>query len=70
MHENDEQLLKKKLEQVCDSGVALFLEGEPSSPEEIAGRCIREESIYMADYILDEQGILKELRYDKVSNWK
>lgn len=69
MYESNKQLLKNKLELVQNAGVALFLEGEPSSPEEIIGVCLLEESVYMADYVLDEQGILMELRYDKVSSW-
>lgn len=70
MYETDEQRLKEKLERVQQSGVFLFLEGKPASPEAIASRCVCEDSAYMADYVLDEQGILKELRYDRVTDWK
>lgn len=51
-------------------GVALFLDGRPSTPEEIAYRCLEEKEVYMPDYVLDDHGILQELRYDKVSDWK
>lgn len=70
MHEKEMQLLKDRLEDVHKNGVELFLEGEPSSPGEIAGKCISEENIYMADYVLDDVGVLRQLRYDKVSRWK
>lgn len=69
MHENDEEVLKKKLERIRASGVVLFLDGKGTSPEEIACKCIQEECTYMADYVLDDEGKLKELRYDKVSLW-
>lgn len=68
MHEKSEQLLKEKLEQVQSTGVSLFLEGEPATPEVIAGKCVCEDMIYMADYVLDDNGILKELRYDRITD--
>lgn len=69
MYEKNEQRLKEKLEQVQQSGVYLFLEGEPATPEAIARKCVCEDMIYMADYVLDDAGILKELRYDRVTEW-
>ncbi|MCH5276144.1 MAG: hypothetical protein J1E65_09905 [Lachnospiraceae bacterium] len=69
MHENKEQLLQKKLEQVQSEGVSLFLEGEPATPAAIAGKCVCENMIYMADYVLDDNGALKELRYDRITDW-
>lgn len=68
MHEKNEQLLKEKLEQVQNTGVCLFLEGEPATPAVIAGKCVCENMIYMADYVLDDNGILKELRYDRITD--
>lgn len=68
MHEKNEQLLKEKLEQVQSTGVSLFLEGEPATPGVIAGKCVCEDMIYMADYVLDENGVLKELRYDRITD--
>lgn len=70
VRENDEQRLKEKLERVQQSGVYLFLEGKPATPADIAKTCVCEDMIYMADYVLDDQGILKELRYDRVTDWK
>ena len=70
MHYDEEQALKKKLENISRSGVSLFLEGEPATPDEIVGRFVCEEAVYMADYVMDETGALKELRYDRVTSWK
>ncbi len=69
MYYEEEQAFKKKLENISKSGVCLFLEGEPATPKQIAERCVCEESVYMADYVIDETGALKELRYDRVTSW-
>lgn len=69
MYEKSEQRLQEKLKQVQQSGVSLFIEGQPATPEVIAKKCVCEETTYMADYVLDDAGILKELRYDKVTDF-
>ena len=68
MCKENEQLLKDKLERVQSTGVVLFLEGEPATPGVIAEKCVCEDMIYMADYVLDDNGILKELRYDRITD--
>ena len=70
MHKTEEQSFKKKLEMISRSGVCLFLEGQPATPEQIADCCVREETVYMADYVMDDAGTLKELRYDRVTRWE
>lgn len=70
MDKTMEQRLLETLELVRQQGVYLYLEGKPSTPEEIAGECIREDADYMADYVLNEEGALKELRYDRVADWQ
>lgn len=70
MEDKDRRLLEDSLENACKKGVALFLEGAPASPGEIAGKCVGEDSVYMADYVLDDSGVLRELRYDRISSWK
>ena len=50
-----------------NAGIALTLGGRPSTPRELARLCvIREKGCYMGDYIQDEKGKLKEIRFDKV----
>lgn len=70
MQEQNKQHFREKLEQVQRTGVDLFLEGEPTTPDIIVSRCVCENSSYMADYVLDDKGILKELRYDWVTDWQ
>ncbi len=64
------KMLQENLEVMYRNGIALFLEGELSTPLEIAGKCVREDGCYMADYVIDDRGYLTEVRYDKVSCWK
>ncbi|HJA92525.1 MAG TPA: hypothetical protein H9717_05350 [Candidatus Eisenbergiella merdipullorum] len=65
---NDDEIeLKKHLKKMKKQGVALYLEGKPASPDEIAKKYyVREDSVYMPDYVTDEEGKLTEVRYDKV----
>ena len=65
MHQDNVQALTDTLNRAEKEGVSLFLEGHPSDPATIAKRCVRESE---TDYILDDAGHLKELRYDRVRN--
>ena len=57
-----------ELETIQEQGIAIYLEGEKSTPQTVSDiLCVREDSTYMRDYIYDE-GVLKELHFDKVEN--
>ena len=62
-----ESRFAEKLRCAQKNGVSLYLDGVPATPETIAVNYVCEDSNYMADYVLDSAGILKELRYDKVT---
>ena len=48
------------------SGVRMQMNGFPASPLQIvSAHMVREESNYMRDYILDEQGMIRELDFKK-----
>lgn len=59
--------MKEELSRIHQTGVELYLDGLPSTPDAIAMQCVKEEGVYMADYVLNDEGHLKELRYDKVT---
>lgn len=59
--------LREQLEKLEKSGIKLYLNGVPSTTEHIVKKCIREDSVYMPDYIQDESGKLREVRYDRIS---
>ncbi|MBE5871232.1 MAG: hypothetical protein E7294_08235 [Lachnospiraceae bacterium] len=47
--------------------VELYVDGHPSTQDEIAAICrVSEEYSYMADFVIDDEGFLKEIRYDRI----
>ena len=64
---NRDQLFLE-LENIQEQGIAIYFEGEKSTPESVTDiLCVQEESFYMRDYVYDK-GVLKELHFDKVKN--
>lgn len=68
--ESNKELLsvRERLERYEKAGIKLFLDGFPSNTEHIIEKCIREDTAYMADYIADDIGNVKEVRYDEISH--
>lgn len=59
--------LQYELEWYSQRGVALGLEGIPSSPSEIVhAHLIAEECGYMRDYVQDEKGGIRKIDFSKV----
>lgn len=57
------------LEQMKRNGVELFVDGQAVQPAEAVARAVRENSPYMADYVLDATGAVEQVRFDKVTRW-
>lgn len=58
-----------ELQKIEQKGITLWLEGVPSNSLGIMDAIyVNEENAYMRDYIYDE-GVLKELRFDKVCDF-
>ena len=57
------------LEQMKRNGVELFVDGQAVQPVEAVARAVRENSPYMADYVLDASGVIEQVRFDKVTRW-
>ena len=55
------------LEQMSQKGVKLFVDGQAALPGEIAAKAVCEGSIYMADYVMGEAGIIEQVRFDRVT---
>lgn len=68
--ENDTNMssVKMRLMKYEEAGVKLYLDGNPSDTDHILDKCVREDAAYMADYVTDEQGQVKEIRYDAVTD--
>lgn len=59
--------MRNDLEAYNEQGITLRLSGRRASSARIANVCcIRECGSYMGDYVLDEQGRLVEICFDKV----
>lgn len=58
-----------RLEQMRKSGVELFVDGRQVLPSEAVSKAVRENSPYMADYVLDASGVIEQVRFDKVTRW-
>lgn len=65
--ENDTISINKRLRKWEEAGIRLYLDGAPTSSEDIEKNCVNEETLYMPDFVTDENGNLKEIRYDKIS---
>ncbi len=59
--------LKEQLENMEKKGVRLYINGAPSTTDYIVKNCVNEDTIYMPDYVTDERGKVKEIRYDRIS---
>jgi hypothetical protein len=60
--------LRYYLEDYWQKGVLLYVDGLLSTPEEVLLRhALHEDSVYMADFILNDTGKIIELRYDRVT---
>lgn len=63
----EKQKLLIELENIQNRGIAIFLDGIPSSPLTVTDvLCVKESNDFMRDYVTDEKGVLRELRFDKI----
>lgn len=44
----------------------LYMDGELAPPSKISNMMMQERGNYMADYVTDDQGLIKEIHYDKI----
>ena len=65
--ETNSSLLKSQFETLEKSGIKLYLNGLPSTTEYIVKKCVNEDTVYMPDNVTDEEGKVKEIRYDRIS---
>ncbi len=65
--EKEQSSILSHLERIRQNGVTLYLNGHSATPDEIAKCCVNEDTIYMPDYVTDEKGVLREIRYDKIT---
>lgn len=65
--ENSRARMQRLWSQMQDCGVELFVDGKSVSSGEAASRTVRENSPYMADYVMGDNGIIRQIRFDRVT---
>ncbi len=63
-HVND--AIEYQLSVMRKKDVKVFMDNKPITLDEALHRCVQECSVYMPDYVLDENGILEQVRFDKI----
>lgn len=63
----DREAMLAHLEQMEKCGVELFMDGKEVVSTEIVAKAVRENSPYMADYVLDDVGTILQVRFDRVT---
>ena len=46
--------------------MGLYMDDRPASPEEVVRKCMQEQTVYMPDYVLNDMGILEQVRFDRI----
>lgn len=55
------------LENLRQNGAAFYVDNREVLPYEAVMQVVREESVYMADYVVGDQGKIAQVRFDKVN---
>ena len=66
-NETSSQVLYENLKKWEETGVRLYLDGVPASRKSIEQNGVMEDSMYMPDYVTDQNGKITEIRYDRIS---
>ena len=68
MEKSEYKSLFAELEQYESFGVNMKLEGCPASPMQIvSAHMVKEDQVYMRDYVWDERGNIKELTFHRIN---
>lgn len=60
------EVIRMQLQKVQEQGVCLYVDNMPASPDEVACKCVQEQTVYMPDYVLNDMGILEQVRFDRI----
>jgi len=74
MNEADSHPLAKNLEEVLKYQLKnrqkkypdVYVDNELTTLEDALDRCVRECSVYMPDYVVNDKGIVEQVRFDKI----
>lgn len=66
MSQSEQEALCAELESYEQSGCAIYLNGNPSRPEQVVRACVREHSRYMRDILSDETNKIMRIDFIKI----
>lgn len=59
--------LMMQLGDYMQQGIPIFFENRPCTPADVVNAMmVKEDEVYMADFVRDERGRLLQIRYDRV----
>lgn len=61
-----EDVLKYQLGSRQKRSLEVYIDNERTTLDDALTRCVQERLAYMPDYVLDENGVLEQVRFDKV----
>lgn len=67
LENSDTKQMLALFEQMQKKGTEFFVDGEPVLPKEAVTKAVKEESVYMADYVMGDEGKVKQVRFDKIN---
>ncbi|MBD5530354.1 MAG: hypothetical protein HDR02_18395 [Lachnospiraceae bacterium] len=62
------EMIRMQLQKVQERGVGLYMDDRPATPDEVACKYVQEQNVYMPDYVLNEMGILEQVRFDRIDS--
>lgn len=66
MSESEQEALCRELELYEQSGCAIYLDGNPSRPDQVVRACVREHSRYMRDILCDDGKKIRRIDFIKI----
>lgn len=63
---NAEYALEHQLNVMRKRELKVYMDNQPVTLEEALERCVQERTVYMPDYVMDENGILEQVRFDRI----
>lgn len=58
-----------ELENYVRNGIPIYLSGKPASPDKVVEQVmVKEDNVYMADYVRNEEGTLQQICYDRIDS--
>lgn len=65
--QNMKDVLEHQLGNVHGKDVKVYMDDKQVTLEEALSRCVQEQVVYMPDYVLDENGALEQVRFDRIN---